>query len=120
LNNKFDVASQNLEKMLVTRMNQMESKFSKIFSNNIHASTSNTEKKIGSAGDDTSTLQIPKFPPPPKPSIENIHSRTVIGNSPGAGSFVPPYYSSTYSTPPPQTTGIPYGPMPNNAFGSSS
>jgi hypothetical protein len=60
--------------MLATRMNQMESKFSKIFSNNIHTSTSNTRKQIGSAGDDISTLQIPKFPPPPEPSIENIHS----------------------------------------------
>jgi hypothetical protein len=33
---------------------------------------------------------------------------------------VPPYYASAYSTPPLQTTGIPYGPMPNNAFDISS
>jgi hypothetical protein len=33
---------------------------------------------------------------------------------------VPPYYLSAYSTSPPQTTGIPYDPLPNNAFGSSS
>jgi hypothetical protein len=74
LNNKFAVVSQNLEKMLVTRMSQMESKFSKFFGNNIHASTSNTGKQIGSAGDDTSNLQIPKFPLPHEPSVENIHS----------------------------------------------
>jgi hypothetical protein len=80
LNNKFAAASQDLEKMLATRMSQMESKFSKFFGNNIHGSSSNTGKQIGSAGDDTSTLQIPKFPPPPEPSIENMHSRIVIGN----------------------------------------
>jgi hypothetical protein len=74
LNNKFVAMSQDLEKMLSTRMNQMESKFSKNFGNNMHASTSNTGKRIGSVDDDISTLQIPKFPPPPKPSIENIHS----------------------------------------------
>jgi hypothetical protein len=106
--------------MLVTFMSQMESKFSKFFGNYIHVSTSNTGKQIGSAGDDTSNLQISKFPPPPEPSIENIHSRTIIGNSAGVGNFVPPYYASIYSTPPPQTTGIPYGTMPNNAFDSSS
>jgi hypothetical protein len=108
LNNKFAATSQDLEKMLATHMNQMESKFSKKFGNNIHASTSNTGKQIGRAGDDISTLQIPKFPPPPEPSIENIHNRTVIRNLTGVGSFVPPYYASAYSTPPPQTTGIPY------------
>jgi hypothetical protein len=101
LNNKFAAASQDLEKMIATRMSQMESKFSKFFGNNIHASTSNTKKQIGSAGDDTSTLQIPEFPPPPEPLIENIHNRTVIGNSAGVGSLVPPYYASAYSTPPP-------------------
>jgi hypothetical protein len=31
---------------------------------------------------------------------------------------VPPYYASAYSTPPLQTDGIPYGPMPNNTFDS--
>jgi hypothetical protein len=103
LNNKFAAASQDLEKMLATRMSQMESKFSKFFGNNIHASSSNTGKQIGSAGDDTSTLQIPKFPPPPKPSLENIHSRTIIENLVGVGSFVPPYYASAYQHPPPQT-----------------
>jgi hypothetical protein len=46
LNNKFVAMSQDLEKMLSTRMNQMESKFSKNFGNNIHASTSNTGKQI--------------------------------------------------------------------------
>jgi hypothetical protein len=70
LNNKFVAVSQDLEKMLVTRMNQMESKFSKFFGNNMHASTSNTRKQIGSARYDFSTLQIPKFPPPPETSIE--------------------------------------------------
>jgi hypothetical protein len=120
LNNKFVAVSQNLENMLATHMNQMESKFSKIFGNNIHASTSNTGKQTGSAGDDISTLQIPNFPPQPKPSMENIHSRAIIENSVRARSFVPPYYVSAYSTPPPQTTGIPYDPMPNNSFGSLS
>jgi hypothetical protein len=120
LNNKFAVVSQILEKMLATHMNQMESKFSKFLSNNIHVSTSKTGKQIGSADDDISTLQIPKFPPPLEPSIENIDSWTVIRNSVRAGSFVPPYYASTYSTPPPQTIDIPYGPMPNNAFESST
>jgi hypothetical protein len=120
LNNKFAAASQNFEKMLATRMNQMESKFSKIFSNNIHVSTYNTGKQIGSAGDDISTLQISKFSPPPKPSIETIHSRTIIGNLARARSFVPPYYVSRYSTPPPQTTDMPYSHMHNDAFGSSS
>jgi hypothetical protein len=119
LNNKFAAASQNLEKMVVTCMSQMESKFSKFFGNNIHSSTSNTGKQIGNAGDGISNLQIPKFPPPREPSIENIHSRTFIGNSARVGSFVPPYYASAYSTPLAQTTGIPYGPMPNNAFDSS-
>jgi hypothetical protein len=119
LNNKFAVVSQNLEKMLVTHMSKMESKFSKFFGNNIHASTSNIEKKISSVGDDTLNLQIPKFPPPPEFLLENIHSRTIVGNSAGVGDFVPPYYASAYSTPPPQTTIIPYGPMPNNAFDSS-
>jgi hypothetical protein len=118
LNNKFVVVSQNLEKMLVTRMSQMESKFSKFFGNNIHASTSNTGKQIGSAGDDTSNLQIPKFPLPPETSIENIHIRTIIENSTGFGYFVPPCYASAYRTPRLQTTSIPYGPMPNNAFDS--
>jgi hypothetical protein len=74
LNNKFVGAIQNLEKMLVTHISQMKSKFSKFFCNNIHASSSNTGKQSGSAGDDTSNLQIPKFPPPPEPSIENIHN----------------------------------------------
>jgi hypothetical protein len=36
LNNKFAVVSQNLEKMLVTHMSKMESKFSKFFGNNIY------------------------------------------------------------------------------------
>jgi hypothetical protein len=71
LNNKFAAVSQNLEKMLATCMNQMESKYSKIFGNNVHVSTSNTGKRIGSVGDDISTLQIPKFPPPHEPSITN-------------------------------------------------
>jgi hypothetical protein len=106
LNNKFAAASQDLEKMLATHQSQMESKFSKFFDNNIHASTSNTGKQISCAGGDTSTLQIPKFPPPPEPSIENMHSRTVIGNSARVGCFVPPYYASAYSTPAPQTIDI--------------
>jgi hypothetical protein len=97
----------------------MESKFSKFFDNNIHASTSNTGKQISCAGGDTSTLEIPKFPPPLEPSIENMHSRIVIGNSARVGCFVPPYYASAYSTPAPQTIDIWYGPMSNNAFGSS-
>jgi hypothetical protein len=74
LNNKFTVVSKNSEKMLVTLMSQMESKFSKFFGNNLHASTSNTEKQISSAGDDILNLQIPKFPLPPESLIENIHS----------------------------------------------
>jgi hypothetical protein len=72
LNNKFTAVSQDLEKMLATHMNQMEFKFHKFFGNNVHASTSNTGKQIGSVSDDISTLQIPKFPPPPEPLIENI------------------------------------------------
>jgi hypothetical protein len=74
LNNKFAAASQNLEKMLVTRMSQMESKFSKFLCNNIHVSTSNTRKQISNAGDDILNLQIPKFPLPPESSTENVHS----------------------------------------------
>jgi hypothetical protein len=74
LNNKFVVVSQNLEKMVVTRISEMESKFSKFFSNNLHVSTSNTRKQSSSASDDTSNLKIPKFPLPPEPSIENRHS----------------------------------------------
>ena len=120
LNNKFAAASENLEKLLATRMDQIESKFSKLFGNDMHASTSNTEKKIcGSASDDISNLQIPKFPPPPEPSLKNIHSRTTIGYSAGEGNSVPSHHASAYSTPPPQATCIPYGPMPNNAFGIS-
>jgi hypothetical protein len=75
LNNKFAATAQNLEKMVVTRISQMESKFIKFFNNNIHVSSSNTGKQSGSAGDDTSNLQIPKFPLPPEASIENIHNQ---------------------------------------------
>jgi hypothetical protein len=118
LNNKFAATTQNLEKMVVTRISQMESKFIKFFNNNIHVSSSNTGKQSGSAGDDTSNLQIPKFPLPPEPSIENIHNQKVIGNSVGVESSVPPYYTSAYSTPPSQATCIPYGFITNNAFDS--
>jgi hypothetical protein len=103
LNNKFVAASENLKKLLATRIDQIESKFSKLLGNDMHASNSSSKKKIcGNTGDDISNLHIPKFPLPPKLSLKNVHSQTIIGNSVEGGNFVPPYQVSTYSTQPPQ------------------
>jgi hypothetical protein len=63
LNNKFVAMSENFESMMNSRLDRIEAKFGKQFSSNdINASTSNTENSKDSTLDDFSDLHIPKVP----------------------------------------------------------
>jgi molybdopterin converting factor small subunit len=86
LNNKFVAMSEKFESTITSRLDRIEAKFGKQFSSNdINASTSNTENSKDSTLDDFSNLHIPKVPIG-VPPIHHIHTRTTIGASAGGGS----------------------------------
>jgi hypothetical protein len=78
--------SEKFESTINSHLDRIEAKFGKQFSSNdINASTSNTEHSKDSTLDDFSDLHIPKVPIG-VPPIHNIHSRTTIGASADGGS----------------------------------